>query len=570
MTAGRFATVLAVLSFALAACGPAGLGTPAARTGVQSAQVAVQKTLVLGIRVEPTSVAVKSVGPSSFAGNSLVTRAFNADLAMIDDRGALRPYLAETLPQLNADSWRVSPEGQMDVIWKLRPGIVWQDGTPFSTQDFLFAWQVYSKPELGAAGTPSMRATRGVQALDDRTLGVQYRVPFPDALTDVLEPLPRHLLEDAFQQMDANTFANQPYWTYSYVGLGPWTISRWEPGSFVEGVAFDQHVLGRPRIDRVRALFVGDTNTAMAKVLAGEVHVVASGTFITIDQARQLKAQWGASEAGTVELHGNLWRTTAFQLRPEYATPPALLDPQVRKALASTVDKREIGDAIYGPGLMVASDFFLPPDSIYGPGIATTVKKYPFDPRRAEQLMSDAGFSKSADGFYTSPSGRFRTRMETSAERVEEMTIMANDWRKVGFDVEDAVLPAQLASDPVARVLFSGMSSFTTNRLPQIVSLTSAQCPRAETNYRVGNNRGCWMNPEFDRLAAAFAATLDPAERAVQVAGMAAQFTEDLPMIPLHFVTQPYLWVSGLAGIKGQTSDGDLKWNIHEWRWTRF
>lgn len=220
MTACRFAAVLGIVSLGVAACSPAGRGTPAVSDGAQSPQGAIQRTLVVGIRAEPTSVAIKSVGPSSFAGNSLVTRLFNTDLAMIDDRGALRPYLAETLPRLDTDSWRVSLDGQMDVIWKFRPGIVWQDGTPFSMEDFLFAWQVYSKPELGAAGTPSMRATQGIEALDDRTVLVRYGVPFPDALTDVLEPLPRHLLEDSFQQTDANTFGNQPYWTLP-VGVRP-------------------------------------------------------------------------------------------------------------------------------------------------------------------------------------------------------------------------------------------------------------------------------------------------------------------------------------------------------------
>ena len=53
------------------------------------------------------------------------------------------------------------------------------------------------------------------------------------------------------------------------------------------------------------------------------------------------------------------------------------------------------------------------------------------------------------------------------------------------------------------------------------------------------------------------------------MAGMAVQFTEDLPMIPLHFVTQPYVWVSALRGINAQTSDGDMKWNMYEWEWIR-
>jgi peptide/nickel transport system substrate-binding protein len=569
MIARQLATLIGIVSLSLAACSPAGPGAPAGSTIAEARPAPIQRTLVAGVRTEPTSVAIKTVGPSAFAGNSMVTRLFNADLAMLDDRGALAPYLAEALPQLHTDSWRVAPDGRMEVTWRLRPGIAWQDGTPLSTEDFLFAWQVYSKPDLGAAGTPSMLATEGIQALDDRTVLVRYRVPFPDALTDVLEPLPRHLLDDAFQASDANAFANLPFWTYGYIGLGPWTLTRWEPGAFIEGVAFDGHVLGRPRIDRVRAVFVGDTNTAMAKILAGEVHVVASGTFITIEQGRQLKRQWDADGGGTVALFGNLVRSAAFQLRPEVATPAALLDPRVRKALASSVDKEELGEALYGAGVMRAADFFIPPDTIYGPAFVPAVTKYAYDPRRAAQLMTEAGFVKGDDGFFASAGGRFRTKLETAVERAEEMTIMNNGWRRVGFDVEDAVVPPQLASDAAARVLFSGMSSYTSSSQTLLASYTSVQCPRAETNYRVGGNRGCWLNPEFDRFHAAFSTTLDAADRGASLAGMAAQYTEDLPAIPLHFVTQPYVWASSLRGVNGQTSDGDLKWNMYEWEWVR-
>src|SRR5207244_9291888 len=115
--------------------------------------------------------------------------------------------------------------------------------------------------------------------------------------------------------------------------------THWEPGSFVEGTAFDQHILGRPKIDRVRAEFIGDANTALAKTLAGEVHVVASGTFITIDQSRELKNRWDQVNGGTVALYGNLWRVAAVPLRADYATPAAPLDPPVRTAPAHAANQ---------------------------------------------------------------------------------------------------------------------------------------------------------------------------------------------------------------------------------------
>src|SRR5436309_2696221 len=71
-----------------------------------------------------------------------------------------------------------------------------------------------------------------------------------------LDPLPRHLLETAFNeyeqaQASRETFLGNRAWATEYIGAGPYRLERWEPGAQLEGVAFDGHVLGRPRIDRL-------------------------------------------------------------------------------------------------------------------------------------------------------------------------------------------------------------------------------------------------------------------------------------------------------------------------------
>jgi ABC-type transport system substrate-binding protein len=86
------------------------------------------------------------------------------------------------------------------------------------------------------------------------------------------QPLPRHILEQSFRQDPPDTFANQLYWSSQYVGLGPYKLERWEPGAFVEGSAFDGHVLGRPKIDRILVRFIADENTVLANLLSETVH----------------------------------------------------------------------------------------------------------------------------------------------------------------------------------------------------------------------------------------------------------------------------------------------------------
>src|SRR5207245_1032044 len=112
---------------------------------------------------------------------------------------------------------------------------------------------------------------------------IRYRAPYPNADdltgTDGLPPLPRHVLQAGFDQGDTNSFINSNFWTRDYLGAGPYRMEEWVPGSYFQGVAFDQHVLGRPKINRVKVLFITDVNTALANLLAGEVDMVVDNAI---------------------------------------------------------------------------------------------------------------------------------------------------------------------------------------------------------------------------------------------------------------------------------------------------
>ncbi len=514
---------------------------------------------------------VRPVLSGLFASFALSRRMFNADLTLPDDKGTPGPYLAEALPQLNTSTWSVTPDGRMETTWKLKPNLFWHDGIPLSAQDFVFAAEVYRIPEFGAGGSRLIRALGEVAAPDDRTLVIHWRQPYPNADdltgTDGLPPLPRQILEMPFQQLDSNAFANSAFWTREYVGLGPYHMETWEPGSYFQGVGFDQHVLGRPKINRIKVLFITDVNTALANLLAGEVDMVVDNA-INLQQAVALKNDWEMRGAGTVLFSSLTWQATAFQLRPELVNPSALLDVRVRKALAHRVDKQTLSESVYG-GVIATSDFLASPLSKWGPAIERSVQKYPYDLRRGEELMNEAGFAKASDGFFTSLSeGRFKAELKTadSPDWVAEMQIMANDWRKAAFDIQEAVLPAALSIDPASRVTFPAMfTSISGQGEGTLVSYTTAQIPRVENNWRGGSNRGGWSSAEYDRLYEAFTNTLDPNERGAQVAQMAKIFTDELPMISLLFLAVPYAYTPALYGMIQVAPEGLISGNIHEW-----
>src|SRR5436190_4205142 len=278
----RLAYLAALLPIVvMAACSPA--SRPAAGQPGQPGEPPAQRisrTLIMAGRSETPSVASRPLRVFGLTSTT-VSRLFNAGLALRDGDGNFRPYLAEALPQLNTDSWKVLPDAHMETTYRLKPGLIWQDGTPLTADDWVFAYELYSNPDFGQSASPPIGLMEEVLAPDPRTVLIRWRLAYADAgnldqgnagPTNALgfPPLPRHLLETQLKRGDVDAFIGLPFWSTEYIGVGPYKMDKWEPGSFFEGVAFDQHVLGRPKIDRIRMLFIPDFNTTLGNMLSGE------------------------------------------------------------------------------------------------------------------------------------------------------------------------------------------------------------------------------------------------------------------------------------------------------------
>jgi peptide/nickel transport system substrate-binding protein len=564
----RMGLLLIAACLTLAGCGPAGAGSqgtaPQARTESSAPSRAI---LTIAARNEPASIAGK---PLRQAGIGLYTMqaVFSASLAVLDDRGEPRPHLAESLPVLNTDSWRLLPEGKMETTWVLKPGLVWQDGTPLSAQDFVFGWRVYATPELGTAASPPLNSMDEVAAPDERTVRIRWSRPYPEAaelVPDLFSPLPRHILEASFLQREWEPFNNHPYWNREYVGLGPYRVSAWEPGSYMEAVAFDRYLWGTPKIPKLRFLFVPDPNAALANVLAGEADLVMEGTM-QFEQAVTLKQAWAGNAGGVVFYHPNQWKATRFQFRPELVNLRALLDVRVRQALAHTLDKNGLNEAIYGGEALIAESV-IPPMTPEFEAVDRAIVKYPYDVRRSQQLMSEAGFSRGSDGTYVNADGRFSTELTSHAgtNNAEDISIMAYGWREQGFEVREVMYGRTQAQDSHLRAIFPGI--YHNNQGLGVMTLldhASSAIPREETRW-IGSNRGGWSNPEYDRLAESLNNALARDERQRLVAEMSRLLSEQLPTISVFFAYHHWAHVSGLKGPKVVAPGSNVAWDIHEW-----
>ena len=559
----------------LAAVGCAQPAGPVQSQGSAPGSAAPERTLNIAIEAEPTSIAAIYPG---IAGRSTTfqVRSFNGFLDLIDDRGEARPYLAEALPALGTDTWQVFPDGRMQTTYHLRPNLRWHDGTPFSAEDFAFAWRMMNLPD-GAfglfTGAPPFRQMEDITAPDSRTVVIRWRESFPGA--DVLQaggsrlglvPFPRHLLQALVEEGNAEALANHQYWTRGFVGLGPYKLDRWELGTFMEASAFDDHALGKPKISRLRYQFFEEPNAILAAMRAGTLDMEADA--LTFPLGLELKRDWAASGAGRILIAYSSQRSVIFQFRPDLANPRALLDVRVRRALAHAVDRQSLGDALWSGEVRMIETIFAPTLPYYD-RIDRAIMKYPYDVRASERLMAEAGFTKNADGLFANPDGRFSAEVK-GGEDLSEHPILAGGWRQAGFDMHEAVLSGAQAQDPMIRNTFPSLHTSASGAAETnwMALFSTAQIGTPENRWR-GSNRGGWSNPAFDRMVEAFNTTLDPDQRIQQRVDIARLMSEELPIIMISQnpnVTAHVNAVRGpTAGISGTT--GLSAWNIQDWEW---
>lgn len=517
------------------------------------------RAMVMVVRTEGVTAAAKGLQTIGVRGAPVAM--FNAGLVYQDEKLVPHPELAEALPQLNTDQWQVLADGRMETTYRLKAGLTWQDGTTLSAEDFVFALNVYQNPRYGVSSPKPQNAIDRAQAPDDRTLIIYWNQPFSGAgelLAADLQALPRHLLAAQLDQLDPDAFAAHPFWTTAYVGLGPYRIERWDPGVGLEAVAFDHYVHGRPKIDRVRVVYMEDPNTALANLLSGAVDVAISNA-IPFNQALTLRAQWG--DRGRVLATPRGSRTTEFQLHPERLAPTltATLDVRVRRALAHAIDKEGINEAVFEGQGLPADTRVLPTLDYFG-AADRAISKYPFDLRRSEQLMNEAGYVKGPDGIFASADGsRFEGQDWISANAQSELTqaIMLNTWKRAGFDLASHFISQ--AEEREARIRAERPGLYTGDG-GSLETLGSDSIPTPENRW-TGSNRGSYSSPQYDKALLGWTASLDRGERVRDLVEMARIYSEDLPSIPIHYNLGVSAHTAALKGVVDEATE------IHLWEW---
>jgi len=292
-----------------------------------------------------------------------------------DDQNNPHPVLVKEMP--SEENGGISPDGRV-ITLKLRDDIVWSDGKPITSEDFVFTYEMTMSPKNTVASTFPYDKLEKVEAPDPKTVVMTFKEPFAAWQATLWHGLlPAHVLRPVFEK--EGTIDNAEWNRAPTVGCGPFVFKEWESGSFIRFVANKKYWLGRPKIDEIFIRIVPDDASQVAALKAGDADL---GTFIAYSDIPTLE-QAGVQMVKVFSGYNEGWY---FYLHPEKGHP-ALKDVRVRQAIALAFDR-----------FSVCKDLLLgltkPPATYWAntPWQDPTLEPWPYDPERAKQLLDEAGW----------------------------------------------------------------------------------------------------------------------------------------------------------------------------------
>ncbi len=567
---GSRVIALALLLLVLAGCAPApsadrhtGSGSP---TGVGEGSRPARKTLTIPARAEPGGLG--HLESTTYVGATELRNIYHAGLAVWDHELQPRPLLAAELPDQQRGTMALLADGSMEVVYRIRPGLAWDDGAPFTAHDMAFSWKLGADPEMPVFQRRVYQLPDVVEARDDLTLYTHW--PQPYAFARVIHaidvyPAPRHLLEEPYRA-DKEALLGHPWFAEGWVGLGPYRLERWERGSHMEFVARPDYPLGAPKIDRIVIRFFADANAVLTSLLAGSIDLVQF-PGLSVEQGLTAREQWQAKGLGTV-----YHTPTSLQRLLVQPRNPLFADVRMRQALLHGIDRPELAGTLSAGLVQVAHSFLHPRESSFA-SADRRIAKYHYEPTRAAQLLGELGWRRGTDGVLTNAAGeRLVLPWQLEAGDPELANLLAAvsaQWGQLGIEVQPSTLSRAAVRTPEAQATFPGVAPAGGDTTLQNLRIWwhSSAIPRAENRW-TGNNRAGWANPQADALLEDFGRQLLPERQQAILVELADLWARELPALPLWFQVETVAIAQRVRNAHPRGNSGGAfatLWNIAEW-----
>src|SRR5579872_2501712 len=471
------------------------------------------------------------------------SRIFYEPLAGWDGEGNLVPVLAAEIPSKENDG--LSEDG-LSVVWKLKRGVKWHDGAPFTADDVVFNWEYARNPETSAVWIGSYKDIK-VERIDDYSVRVMFAKPTPfwaDAFVSAAGMIiPKHLFADYIggKSRDAPT-------NLKPVGTGPYTFVDFKPGDTVRAKRNpDYHLENRPYFDTLDIKGGGDAVSAARAVLqTGEYDYAWN---MQVEDEILLKLEAGGQgkvvivPGGSVEFIMLNTTDPSVEVDGERSSAktkhPLFSDPAVREAINLLVDRSSVQKFIYGRTAVPTGNFLNNPERFRSKTVG-----FEFNIEKANQILEAAGWKKGSDGIRARDGKQLKFVFQTSinAPRQKNQAVIKQACQKAGIEVElKSVVASVFFSSDTANPdtyphFYCDAQMFTTNMgqpdpqrfMNQFLSSEIA----AKNNKWQGRNASRWHSPEYDALFLKAQHELDAVKRAAMFIKMNEMVVGDHYILP--------------------------------------
>ena len=470
-------------------------------------------------------------------------RIFYEPLAAYGPDGNLVPVLAAEIPSLNNGG--LGEDGK-SVTWRLKQGVTWHDGKPFTADDCVFTWEYVTDPATAAISIGSYQDITVVK-LDDHAIRVEFPKPRPfwaEAFVGLRGIIPRHVFEPYKGANSREAPANA-----APVGTGPYVFVDFKPGDLIKGrLNPNYHMPNRPHFDTIELKGGGDAVSAARAVLQTGEYDFAWNLQVEDEILKRLEASGKGHVAinpgGQTEVillnNTDPWTEANGERSSIKTKHPFLTDPAVRSALNLLVDRAAVHQHIYGRTGIDTANVINGPEGFVSPNT-----RYEFSIDKAKRLLEEAGWMPGADGVREKNGVKLRLVYQTSinAPRQKTQAIVKQACQKAGIEVEiksvvasaffssDAANPDTSAHFTSDLEMYSLVMSYADPRVYMRQFLSSEVASRA--NKFQGRNFTRWQNAEFDQLYEAGDCELDPVKRAALFIAMNDLVIRNVVVIPV-------------------------------------
>jgi peptide/nickel transport system substrate-binding protein len=506
------------------------------------------------------------------------SRIFYEPLAGFDPDGNIVPSLASEVPSVSAGTLA---RDLTWVTWKLKRGVTWHDGKPFTADDVVFNWEFVADPATSAVTSGSYREISRIETPDPYTVKLVFNKPQPfwaDAFCGARgQIIPKHHFDAYRGAKSREAPAN-----LKPVGTGAFRFVDFKPGDVVRAeLNPSYHVPNRPYFDTLEMKGGGDAVSGARAVLqTGEYDYawnmqVEDEILLRLEQGGKGRMNiWATGNIEHIQLNNtDPWTEVDGERSSLKTTHPLLLDSAVRQALNLLVDRSSVQEQIYGRQGQTTANYLNAPSRFRSSNM-----KWEFNVEKAAALLETAGWKRGGDGIRTKDGKRLKMLYQTSinAPRQKNQQIVKQAAAKAGIELELKSVTASVffSSDPANPDtyphFYSDLQMYNNGPnapdpqyfMNQFVSWEVA----SKANKWQGRNITRWRSEEYDRAYTTADSELDPVKRA-------ALFIRMNDLLIQNVVVIPVLWRNGASASAANLRGMDLSgWESTFWRlpyWSR-